>query len=119
MLKLSVFVVSTLLLAGPAIEARQPAPQAQRPATPQSIEDRTSGMKKIDGYFPLYWDERTGGMSCVSRLIGVTSRSENQRSDGLLRRTRIRTAFCQVERTEDHDSLRLVQASQPDGGRRD
>src|SRR5262245_30087079 len=27
-----------------------------------SIEDRTSGMRKIDGYFPLYWDERTGSM---------------------------------------------------------
>jgi hypothetical protein len=62
MVKLSVFVVSTLLLAGPAIEARQPAPQAQRPAAPPSIDDRTAGMKKIDGYFPLYWDERTGGM---------------------------------------------------------
>ena len=27
-----------------------------------SIEDRTSGMKKLDGYFPLYWDERTGDL---------------------------------------------------------
>ncbi len=53
--------ISVLLLAGPAVEARQPAPQ-QRPATPQSIEDRTQGMKKFDGYFPLYWDERTGQM---------------------------------------------------------
>ncbi len=25
-----------------------------------TIEDRTAGMQKIDGYFPLYWDERTG-----------------------------------------------------------
>ena len=38
------------------------AQQAQRPATPPSIEDRTSGMKKLDGYFPLYWDERSGAM---------------------------------------------------------
>src|SRR5580698_9047035 len=26
------------------------------------IEDRTTGMRKIDGYFPLYWDERTGSL---------------------------------------------------------
>ncbi len=62
MFKKSVLLVGALLLAGPIVEARQPAQQAQRPATPPSIEDRTSGMKKIDGYFPLYWDERSGGM---------------------------------------------------------
>src|SRR5262249_43162803 len=27
-----------------------------------SIEDRTNGMREIDGYFPLYCDERTGTM---------------------------------------------------------
>jgi Met-zincin/Domain of unknown function (DUF5117) len=27
-----------------------------------SIEDRTNGMRKIDGYFPLYWDDRAGSM---------------------------------------------------------
>ena len=26
------------------------------------IEERTSGMQKIDGYFPLYWDDRTGNL---------------------------------------------------------
>ena len=61
MLKQSVLLVSTLLLAGPVVEGRQPAAQ-QRPAAVQSIDDRTSGMKKIDGYFPLYWDERTGSL---------------------------------------------------------
>jgi hypothetical protein len=25
-----------------------------------SLEDRTSSMKKIDGFFPVYWEERTG-----------------------------------------------------------
>ena len=53
--------ISVFVLAGPIIEARQAA-QQQRPATPQSIEDRTQGMKKLDGYFPLYWDERSGQM---------------------------------------------------------
>ena len=38
------------------------AQQQQRPAAIPSIDDRTSGMKKLDGYFPLYWDERTGSM---------------------------------------------------------
>src|SRR4051794_11963906 len=28
----------------------------------QSIEARTAGMQKIDGFFPLYWDKRTGSM---------------------------------------------------------
>ena len=27
-----------------------------------TIESRTAGMRKIDGYFPLYWDERTGSL---------------------------------------------------------
>lgn len=61
MLKLFVLLIGTILLTGPALTAQGPAPQ-QRPAALQSIEDRTSGMKKLDGYFPLYWDERTGAM---------------------------------------------------------
>jgi Met-zincin/Domain of unknown function (DUF5117) len=62
MLKRSVFVLGTLLLASPVLEGRQPAQAQQRPAAIQSIDDRTSGMKKLDGYFPLYWDERTGSL---------------------------------------------------------
>ncbi|HEX6164642.1 MAG TPA: zinc-dependent metalloprotease [Vicinamibacterales bacterium] len=63
MLKQSALLISTLLLAAPALYAQpaQPA-QQQRPAAPPSIEDRTSGMKKLDGYFPLYWDERSGSL---------------------------------------------------------
>jgi hypothetical protein len=38
------------------------AAEQQRAAAPPSIDDRVSGMKKMDGYFPLYWDERTGSM---------------------------------------------------------
>src|SRR4051794_39562646 len=33
---------------------------AQQPAAPQTIEQRTAGMQKLDGYFPLYWDDRNG-----------------------------------------------------------
>jgi hypothetical protein len=62
MFKQCVWLFGTVLLAGPvALDARQPA-QPQRPAAIQSIEDRTSGLKKIDGYFPLHWDERTGAL---------------------------------------------------------
>ena len=25
-----------------------------------SIEEKTAGLKKLDGFFPLYWDERAG-----------------------------------------------------------
>jgi hypothetical protein len=56
------FVVGTLLLAGPNVQARQGGQQQARPATPPSVDDRVAGMKKLDGYFPMYWDERTGGM---------------------------------------------------------
>ena len=61
MFKQSVLLIGTLLLAGPVVTAQQPTPP-QRPAALQSVDDRTSGMKKIDGYFPLYYDERTGGL---------------------------------------------------------
>jgi hypothetical protein len=30
------------------------------PARTQTIAERTSSMQKLDGFFPLYWDERTG-----------------------------------------------------------
>src|SRR5258705_13299453 len=40
--------------------------QAQRPraagARPPAIEERTAGMQKLDGYFPIYWDERGGNL---------------------------------------------------------
>ena len=33
---------------------------AQPPAALRTIDDRTAGMQKLDGYFPIYWDQRTG-----------------------------------------------------------
>jgi hypothetical protein len=33
-----------------------------QPAPTQTIETRTSGLQKIDGYMPLYWDEKTGSL---------------------------------------------------------
>ncbi len=38
--------------------AQQPAAGGRVP----SIDERTTGMQKIDGYFPLYWDERAGAL---------------------------------------------------------
>jgi len=35
---------------------------AAAPARIPNIEDRTAGMQKLDGYFPVYWDERTGNL---------------------------------------------------------
>ena len=34
-------------------------PPAARTAT---IEERTAGLQKLDGYFPLYWDEKAGNL---------------------------------------------------------
>ncbi len=48
-----------------AIQAQQPGGRGGANAPggpPPSIEQRTSGMQKLDGFFPLYWDERTGSL---------------------------------------------------------
>src|ERR1039458_8851044 len=57
---LAVFAL-TLLCCYPALHAQGRG--GAQPAGPlPRIEERTSGMQKIDGYFPLYWDERTGSL---------------------------------------------------------
>src|SRR6476659_5105572 len=64
MLKQSVLALGVLLLAAAAQPtAQQPAAAGggQRAGGPvPSIDDRVNGLRKIDGYFPLYWDERAG-----------------------------------------------------------
>ena len=60
MLKRCVFVIGAMLLAHPVLA--QPAAPARPAAAIPTVEDRVSGLKKIDGYFPLYWEERTGSM---------------------------------------------------------
>ena len=66
-------VLSLMILMQPAHGLQSSAQQppggggggrgAQAAAGPiGSIADRTAGMQKIDGYFPLYWDERSGSM---------------------------------------------------------
>ncbi|MGH7461920.1 MAG: DUF5117 domain-containing protein, partial [Longimicrobiales bacterium] len=43
----------------PAVVVAQGAPAQSRPSKP-TIEIKTAGMQKLDGYFPLYWDEAAG-----------------------------------------------------------
>ena len=61
MLKRCVFVIGAMLLAHPVL-AQPAAPARAAAAAIPTVEDRISGLKKIDGYFPLYWEEKTGSM---------------------------------------------------------
>ena len=51
-LALALVVITALPLAG---QAGQPASRSSR-----TIEDRTATMRKLDGFFPLYWDSAGG-----------------------------------------------------------
>ena len=55
------FIITLAAIAmtiGPAVAAAQQ--QAARGGGGRSIEDRTGGMRKLDGFFPLYWDSTAG-----------------------------------------------------------
>ncbi|HSJ11012.1 MAG TPA: DUF5117 domain-containing protein, partial [Longimicrobiales bacterium] len=52
----ALLLASIILLAPAAAEAQQ------RDTARQSVAARTEGMRRIDGFVPLYWDERTGRM---------------------------------------------------------
>ncbi len=47
-----------------SLHAQQPGrgAAAQPPARIPPIEERAAGMTKLDGYFPVYWEERTGNL---------------------------------------------------------
>ena len=51
--------IAFLVYAAPVL-AQTPPPARQTPAPLPSIETRTQGFTKIDGYFPLYWDAAAG-----------------------------------------------------------
>jgi len=55
-------VAAAFLLVGFAlnVSAQPPAARRSEAGPLPTIEDKTAGMKKLDGYFPVYWDERTG-----------------------------------------------------------
>jgi hypothetical protein len=51
--------MSTTFLAIPAY-AQERRPQEAGGGPPPSIAERTKNMKKMDGFFPIYWDENAG-----------------------------------------------------------
>jgi hypothetical protein len=65
MLKHSLFALGVLLLTG---AAQRSAPQPAAGGAPRAagavstIENSVGGLRKIDGYFPLYWDDRAGAL---------------------------------------------------------
>ncbi|MBA3298012.1 MAG: zinc-dependent metalloprotease [Acidobacteria bacterium] len=56
--RLAVFVVAVAVLTVPAgTSAQGRSPEA---GSPPSIAERTKNLKKMDGFFPMYWDENAG-----------------------------------------------------------
>jgi hypothetical protein len=58
-------MISMAVPAGVSGQAGSGAQGGQAPGGPariRSIVDRTTGMQKIDGFFPMYWDEATGSL---------------------------------------------------------
>jgi hypothetical protein len=62
-------LLSVGLLTSVTFFAQQPAGQGGRgggqgaaAGRAPTIDERTAGMQKLDGYFPLYWDDRTGSL---------------------------------------------------------
>src|SRR5258706_12255122 len=45
-----------------AAQAGRGGNQAASAGQVPAIDARTGGMQKIDGYFPLYWDDRSGSL---------------------------------------------------------
>jgi len=67
MFRASISFAAIVTLALPMLRAQQAGGRgggaaAQAPARTPSIEERTAGMRKMDGYFPMYWEERTGNL---------------------------------------------------------
>src|SRR6266576_7602 len=58
---LTVFATSVrLMLFVAAMAALSLHAQETQAAAPETIETKTRGIPKLDGYFPLYWDNRAG-----------------------------------------------------------
>src|SRR4030095_6124580 len=45
-----------------AAQAPGDRPASSQSGPPQSIDARTTGFQKLDGYMPLYWDQKTGSL---------------------------------------------------------
>jgi hypothetical protein len=53
-------ILALLLTAPLGAQAQPSAPARAAAAQPPSVETKVAALKKIDGLFPLYWDEGTG-----------------------------------------------------------
>jgi len=62
MLRRSIAFACALSFAFGAAGQQRPAGAAAPAAPTPAIDERTNGMSKLDGYFPLYWDERSGSL---------------------------------------------------------
>jgi len=52
-----------LMLRAIGLDAQAPAERPAGQSSPvQTIEARTAGFQKLDGYLPLYWDQKTGSL---------------------------------------------------------
>ena len=71
--------LALLALARPA--SPQPAPAA-RPATP-TIEAKTAGLQKLDGFLPLYWDEAEGRLYLEVARFDLEMLHSNEFASGL------------------------------------
>jgi len=70
------------LLAGSVSATAQPSAQPSK-AAPPSIEAKTAGMQKLDGFVPLYWDEAEGRVYLEIARLGVEMLYANGFASGL------------------------------------
>ncbi len=59
--KLTKLLVLATLIAGSPLAPHRLTAQEQA-TTPPTIESKTEGMRKMDGFLPVYWDEKAGKM---------------------------------------------------------
>ncbi len=59
---LRTLLLSTICLSALHAQGRGGGGGAQGSGRIPPIEERVTGMQKLDGYFPLYWEERTGSL---------------------------------------------------------
>src|SRR5471030_1898578 len=60
MSRVAVVVAGVVFFAPVALHAQGRGGGVPAPPRIPAIEERTAGMHKLNGYFPVYWDERTG-----------------------------------------------------------
>ena len=62
MSRVAVVVAGVVFFAPVALHAQGRGGGVPAPPRIPAIEERTAGMQKLNGYFPVYWDERTGNL---------------------------------------------------------